>query len=138
MRHTNMMCLKTATLKFLDIINYLAPGFSYDKFLKAYGCVQTKGYFPYEWVTSLSRLDCESLPPKEAFHSDLKNEDISDENYAYCEQIWRDHDMKTFRDFLIWYNNRDVVPFLEAIKNSSLFTNCATLTCLKMVLAFPV
>ena len=23
--------------------------------------------------------------------------------------------METFRDFLVWYNNRDVVPFLEAI-----------------------
>ena len=37
MRNTNFMCLKTKTLTFLDIINYLAPGFSYDKFLKAYG-----------------------------------------------------------------------------------------------------
>ena len=27
--------------------------------------------------------------------------------------------MKTFRDFLIWYNNRDVVPFLEAIEKKS-------------------
>jgi hypothetical protein len=54
MRNTNFMCLKTKTLKFLDIINYLAPGFSYDKFLKAYGCTLTKGFFPYEWVTSLS------------------------------------------------------------------------------------
>ena len=121
MRNTNFMCLKTKTLKFLDIINYLAPGFNYDKFLKAYGCTLTKGFFPYVWVTSLSKLVCESLPPKEAFHSELKNEDISDQNYAYCEQIWRDHDMKTFRDFLIWYNNRDVVPFLEAIEKQFLF-----------------
>ena len=77
MRNTNFMCLKTTTLKLLDIINYLAPGFSYDKFLKAYGCTLTKGFFPYEWVTSLSKLVCESLPHKEAFHSELKNEDIS-------------------------------------------------------------
>ena len=58
MRNTNFMCLKTKTLTFLDIINYLAPGFSYDKFLKAYGCTLTKGFFPYEWVTSLSKLVC--------------------------------------------------------------------------------
>ena len=105
-------------------MNYLAPGFSYEKFIKAYGCTLSKGFFPYEWVTPLSKLDCESLPPKEAFHSELKNEDISDQNYAYCEHIWRDHDMKTFRDFLIWYNNRDVVPFLEAIeKQFHFYTN---------------
>ena len=121
MRNTNFICLKTKTLNLLDIINYLAPGFSYDKFLKAYSCTLTKGFFPYEWVTSLSKLVCESLPPKEAFHSELKNEDISDQNYAYCEQIWRDHDMKTFRDFLNRYKNRDVVPFLEAIGKQFLF-----------------
>ena len=72
-------------------------------------------------MTSLRKLVCESLPPKEAFRSELKNEDISYQNYAYCEQIWRDHDMKTFRDFLIWYNNRDLVPFLEAIEKQFLF-----------------
>ena len=49
-RNNNHMCLKTMLLKFLDITNYLAPGFSYDQFLKAYECTQTKGYFPYEWV----------------------------------------------------------------------------------------
>ena len=109
------------TEHFLDIINYLAPGFSYDKFDEAYGCTLTKGFFSYEWMISLSKLDCESLPPKEVFHSESKNEDISDHNYAYCEQIWRDHDMKTFRDILIWYNNRDVVPVLEAIEKQFLF-----------------
>ena len=48
------MCLKTEYLKFLDITNYLAPGFSYDQFLKAYECEQTKGFFPYEWIDSLA------------------------------------------------------------------------------------
>ena len=112
MRNTNFMCLKTKILKFWDIINYLAPGFSYDKFLKAYGCTLTKGFFPYEWVTSVSKLVCESLPPKEAFFSQRI------EKRRYCH---RDHDMKTFRDFLIWCNNRDVVPFLEAIEKQFLF-----------------
>ena len=49
-RNNNHMCLKTEHLKFLDITNCLAPGFSYDAFIKAYECPQTKGYFPYEWV----------------------------------------------------------------------------------------
>ena len=33
-RNSNHMCLKTDFLKLLDISNYLAPGFSYDQFLK--------------------------------------------------------------------------------------------------------
>ena len=29
--------------------------------------------------------------------------------------------METFRDFLVWYNNRNVLPFLEAIEKMSEF-----------------
>ena len=37
-RNNNHLCLKTDFLKLLDISNYVAPGFSYDQFLKAYEC----------------------------------------------------------------------------------------------------
>ena len=117
------MCLKTMHLKFLDITNYLAPGFSYEQFLKAYECTQTKGYFPYEWVDSLEKLNFSTLPPAETFHSTLSNTDITDEQYSYCQllRVWNDNNMDTFRDFLVWYNNLDVVPFLEAIDKMSDF-----------------
>ena len=45
-RNSNHMCLKTDFFKLLDISNYVAPGFSYDQFLKAYECEQKKGFFP--------------------------------------------------------------------------------------------
>ena len=37
-RQNTFMCFSTKKLKFLDIINFLAPGYSYDKYLKTYGC----------------------------------------------------------------------------------------------------
>ena len=69
----------------------------------------------------LERLDDTVLPPKEAFFSRLKNEGISDEDYASCKEAWRDNGMTTLRDFLVWYNNRDVVPFLQAIDRQFAF-----------------
>lgn len=51
------MCLKTKHLRFLAVTNFLAPGFSYDKFLKVYECPQNKGFFPYEWTDSLEKLN---------------------------------------------------------------------------------
>ena len=65
------MCNKTEMLRFLDIKNYIAPGFSYDKFIKAYDVSQTKFFFPYEYVDSLEKLN-HSLPSHEAFYSNLK------------------------------------------------------------------
>ena len=115
------MCLSTDKLKFLDMTNYIAPGFSYDKYLEAYGCKITKGFFPYEYMDCLERLDDTALPPKEAFFSQLKNEGISEEDYVGSQEAWRDNGMTTLRDFIVWYNNRDVVPFLQAIDRQFAF-----------------
>ena len=94
------MCLSSERLRFLDILSFLAPGFSYAKFLKAYGCTPTKGFFPYKWFDSLDKSEQTFLPPPEAFHSTLRNEDISGEDYAYYQRVWQEHNMQTMRDFL--------------------------------------
>ena len=120
-RQNTFMCLSTDRLKFLDVFNYLAPGYSYAKYLKAYGCKLEKGHFPYEYMDDLLKLDDRALPPQSAFFSRLTNEGISDEDYARCQAVWRDNRMTTMRDYLIWYNNRDVEPFLEAIAKQATF-----------------
>ena len=66
-RNSIHMCIKTDFLKLLDILNYVAPGFSYDQFLRAYECEQTKGFFPYEWVDGLDKLNETPLPPHASF-----------------------------------------------------------------------
>ena len=120
-RQNTYMCLSTDQLKFVDICNYLAPGVSYDKYLKAYGCELQKGHFPYEYMDDLQKLEDRVLPPQSAFFSQLKNEGISDANYARCQAVWRDNGMETLREYLIWYNNRDVTPFLQAIDKQFAF-----------------
>ncbi len=120
-KNNNIMCLKTEQFKFVDILNYLAPGFSYDKFLKAFGCSLQKGFLPYEWIDDLQKLEYPELPPHSAFYSQLKKENISEEDYAYCQKVWTDEGMQNFRDFLVHYNNRDVLPFLEALEKQAAF-----------------
>ena len=117
-RQNTFMCFSTEKLKFCDIVNYLAPAFSYDKYLKAYGCELQKGHFPYEYMDGVGKLDDRAIPPQAAFFSQLKNEGISDADYARCQAVWRDNGMTTMRDYLVWYNNRDVSPFLEALEKT--------------------
>ena len=136
-RNNTFMCLSTDQLKFLDMTNYIAPGFSYDKYLKAYGWEVTKGHFPYEYMDRLERLEDTALPSKEAFFSRLKNEGISDEDYASCQEAWCDNDMTTLRDFPIWYNNRDVVPFLQAIDIQFAFYQQRGIDMLKQGISVP-
>ena len=63
-RQNTFMCFATKKLKFLDITSYLAPGFSYDKYLKAYGCELQKGHFPYEYMDDIGKLEDRALPPQ--------------------------------------------------------------------------
>ena len=115
------MCITTEQLKFVDIRNYLAPGFHYATYLKAYKCSVMKGYFPYEWMDKLEKLKQTSLPAHQEFYSTLKNSNITKEEYDYYQHIWKEEDMTTMNDYLVWYNNRDVVPFLEALEKQFSF-----------------
>ena len=115
-KNNAFMCLQTERLKFLDIRNYLAPGFDYATYLKAYKCTVRKGFFPYEWMDQLDKLNSTELPTHQQFYSSLKNSNISEEEYDYCQQVWTEEQMTTMRDYLVWYNNHDVVSFLEALQ----------------------
>ena len=44
-----------------------------------------------------------------------------EENYQYLPDIWNHVNMCTFKDFLRWYNNKDVVPTLEAMQKNVCF-----------------
>ena len=55
-RQNTFMCFTTKKLQFLDITSYLAPGFIYDKYLKAYGCELQNGHFPYEYMDGIGKF----------------------------------------------------------------------------------
>ena len=81
----NYQCIETLKFRFLDIGHFLAVGFSYDKFSKAYKIQQTKFFFPYEYCTSLDVLK-EGLPSHEAFYSGLKKTNISEDKYTLARK----------------------------------------------------
>jgi hypothetical protein len=74
-----------------------------------------EGFFPYEWMDDLSKLRRTSLPPYEAFYSALKGANITPSEYLYTLAIWLQLNMQTFKDYLVWYNNRDVEPFVQCV-----------------------
>ena len=115
-------------LRKLPVIGYISG---------RYSCTLTKGSFPYEWVTSLRKLDCEFLPPKKPVLSELKNEVMSDRNYAYCEQIWRNHDMKNFVIFSYGIAI-ETFCFLKPFKNNSSDVNQSCVPVLQMKVTFCV
>jgi len=115
---TRTIFLITAGYRFLDVVNYLGPGTSsYDKWVKAYGCTaQTKSWFPYEWFDSPDKLDYPSLPDYPAWYSRQKGAYLlTRQQWEDCKRTFDEQGMRTFGDWLRYYNNLDVGPFVEAL-----------------------
>ena len=96
---------------------------SYDKFhhtrrhLGSNRLLYSKGVFPYEYFNSLERFNDTSLPPKEAFYSNLNMEAISDADYARAQKIWHTFKCQTFKDYHDHYLKTDVLLLSDVFEN---------------------
>ena len=59
------------------------------------------------------------------------------ENYHYLQQIWKQEQMSSFKDFLRWYNDKDVVPTLEAMQKRIVFYHDKNIDMLKLGCTLP-
>ena len=60
-----------------------------------------------------------------------------DENYSYLQGIWVNEGMKSFKEFLMWYNYKDVVPTLEAMQKMIEFYHQKEIDMLKLGCTLP-
>ena len=79
--------------------------------------ITRKGVFPYDYVSSLEKLDQQYLPPKEEFYSKLNDEDISDEDYQHALNVWDTFECKTLRDYHDLYLKSDVLLLSDVFEN---------------------
>ena len=101
------MVMKTNSFRFADIINYLGPGTSHEKWVKAYGCSVQK--YP-------------GLLDYPAWYSRLKGGYVlSLSEYQERKKIFKEKRMQTFADRLRYYNDLDVAPELEALEKMRAF-----------------
>ena len=120
-RNNSYVTICTDRLQFLDICQFLVPGVSYAQFLAAYKVPMKKGVFCYDYLDSEEKLKDTSLPAYEAFFSSVKNRNISREEYEEAQNVWKEQNMETLADFLIYYNNLDVGPFVEGVSRLQKF-----------------
>ena len=60
-----------------------------------------------------------------------------DEKYTYSQSICLSEGMKSFKDFLVWDNNKDVVPTLEAMQKMIEFYHQKEVDVLKLGCTLP-
>ena len=54
------------------------------------------------------------------------------DNYNYLKSVWEQEQMTTFQDFVRWYNNKNVVPTLEAMQKMMEFYHNKAINMLKL------
>ncbi len=82
---------------------------------KSLDLLKPKGVFPYEYMTDFSKLSATSLPPKEAFYSQLTDSYISDEDYEHAQKVWEAFGCETMRDYHDLYLKTDVLLLADVM-----------------------
>ena len=107
------MCISTKLLRFLDLKNYLAQNTFYLRLLKAYSDPENKGFFPYSFLDGLDKFS--SFTKTHTLLLSLKNSNITKEEYEQHKKVWQENNIRTLKDFLIYYKNLDIKPLLSTI-----------------------
>ena len=76
-----------------------------------------KNVYPYEYIDSWQKLDETTLPHKEAFHSNLNLEDISDEDYAHAQKLWYVFKIKNRGEYHDLYVQSDTLLLPHVFEN---------------------
>lgn len=76
-----------------------------------------KGVYPYDYMTDLKRYDETQLPSKKCFYNSLTNQNITDEDYAYANLVWRELNIHNLGEYTDLYLKTDVLLLSDIFEN---------------------
>ena len=97
---------------------HLLSEFSKDKL----EILKGKDAYPYDWVNNYNKFLYPKLPPKKDFYSPIKAKrgkgdgHISDEQYAYLQNVWKEFRFKTFKGFHKHNLRKDVLLLADVFE----------------------
>ncbi|XP_044578876.1 uncharacterized protein LOC123261350 [Cotesia glomerata] len=129
-KHVEKTCVN---LRFIDSFKFMAS--SLDKLasnlkeddkkitklhyndLEKFRLVIRKGVFPYEYITSIDKLNDTKLPERKHFYSKLSNSNVTKKNYAFAQLIWKEFNIKTLGEYSDLYLKTDVLLLADIFEN---------------------
>ena len=76
-----------------------------------------KGVYPDEDIDNWEKFDETTIPPKEAFHSNLNLENISDEDYAHAQNVWKVFEINNRGEYHDLYVKSDTLLLADVFEN---------------------
>ena len=134
--YEKFMSFNIGSLKFIDSFQFMASSLEKlvvnlfddkDKYvnfnhMKKYyssdiGLLCQKGFYPYEWVDNVEKLNFIGLPPAENFYSTLSQESISAKNYEHATAVYNKLNCRSFKDYHMTYLKCDVLLLADVFEN---------------------
>ena len=78
--------------------------------------LKQKGFYPYEYIDSIDRLQEKELPGKEKFYSTLTQKTITDSEYSHAQKVWETYNCKTLLDYHNLYLKTDVLLLADSFE----------------------
>ena len=88
-----------------------------NKDLNKFELLLRKGVYPYEYMDSWERFNETSLPDKGSFYSELNKEDITDEEYAHAQKVWKVFKIKNLGEYHDLYVQSDTLLLSDVFEN---------------------
>lgn len=79
--------------------------------------LEQKGKLCYDHIDSWEKLEEDKLPPQDAFHSKLTNQNISEADYKFAVEVWDKFNIKTLGEYADLYLKVDVCLLAIVFEN---------------------
>jgi hypothetical protein len=134
--YEKFMSFSIGDLKFIDSLQFMSSSLEklvenlYDKedkykhfhsikqhYPEHYELLCQKGYYPYEWVDHIDKLDHKGLPPMEAFNNKLTQTKCNEEKYDHVVKVYNTLNCDTFLDYHLAYLKTDVLLLTDVFEH---------------------
>src|SRR3977135_1117659 len=79
--------------------------------------VKAKGVFPYSFFDDYTKMNNHSLPPIASFYDTLRDEHITDTEYAMVHRAWREFNCQNFGEYMLRYLEMDVRQLCDVFEH---------------------
>ena len=80
---------KFGFIRLLDIMNFLGGATCVNSSLKTYNTIETRRFFPYEWLGYKEKVNNREILPYDFFLSILRNSNLLEEDYINFQNLFK-------------------------------------------------
>ena len=89
----------------------------YNGDLDKFFLVLRKGANPFEYIDSRKKFNENTIPPKEAFYSELNLEGINNEDHEHVKKVWEAFEIKSLGEYHDLYVHCDTLLLADVFEN---------------------